>query len=190
MSVNGVTGTQTSDYAAYAAGNSSATETAKKSDDTAAVYESSVSKMSKTDREALVTKLKADSQSRIDQMQSLVTKMFQKQGATIGNADDMWKMLASGNFTADPATINQAKEDISEDGYWGVKQTSDRIFDFAMALSGGDEDTMKKMQDAFEKGFSQATKAWGQSLPDISSQTYDAVTKKFDDYFNNDNVEE
>ena len=52
-----------------------------------------------------------------------------------------------------------------------------------MALSGGDEEKMKKMQDAFEKGFAQATGAWGKELPSISGQTYDAVTKKFEDFF-------
>ena len=32
----------------------------------------------------------------------------------------------------------------SEDGYWGVKQTSSRIFDFAMALAGDDEEKMQR----------------------------------------------
>ncbi|MFQ7394956.1 MAG: hypothetical protein ACLRMX_07455 [Lachnospira eligens] len=34
----------------------------------------------------------------------------------------MWKALAGGNFTADADTIAQAKEDISENGYWGVNR--------------------------------------------------------------------
>ena len=55
----------------------------------------------------------------MQQLQSLVSKMFEKQGITIGTADDMWKALASGNFTADADTIAKAKEDISEDGYLG-----------------------------------------------------------------------
>ena len=95
----------------------------------------------------------------------------------------MWKALASGNFTADADTIAKAKEDISEDGYWGVKQTSERIFDFAQALAGDDEEKMTKMKEAFEKGFKEATKTWGKKLPDISQNTRDAVLKKFDDYF-------
>ncbi len=37
---------------------------------------------------------------------------------------------------------------------------------------------------AFKKGFDQATKAWGKSLPDISGRTYDAVMKKFDAWKN------
>ena len=158
--------------------------------DVAATYEhasssSSVS-TSSTDRSAIIAQMKADTATRVAQMQSLVTEMFSKQGITIGTADDMWKMLAEGNFTADEETIAQAKEDVSEDGYWGVKQTSERIFDFAMALSGGDEEKMKEMQEAFEKGFKEATKAWGKDLPSISNDTYDAVTKKFEDYFNGD----
>ena len=45
------------------------------------------------------------------------------------------------------------------------------MFDFASALAGDDVDKMKEMQAAMEKGFKQATKAWGQDLPDISQKT-------------------
>ena len=165
------------------------TEKKESSNDTAAVYKSSVSKMSDAERSELVKKLKQDAEARVAQMQSLVTDMFKKQGIAIGTADDMWKVLASGKFSADPATIAQAKEDISEDGYWGVEQTSQRIFDFAMALSGGDEEQMKKMQEAFEKGFAQATGTWGKELPDISNKTYDAVTSKFEEFYKENKAE-
>ena len=137
----------------------------------------------KASNASIVAQLKADQETRMAQMQSLVTKMFSKQGITIGTADDMWKVLASSNFTADADTIAKAKEDISEDGYWGVKQTSSRIFDFAMALAGDDEEKMQKMKAAVEKGFKLATKSWGKELPDISKNTYSAVMDKFDDYF-------
>ncbi len=155
----------------------------------AATYESSSASSttstssSSTDRSAIIAQLKSDQETRMAQMQSLVTTMFQKQGITIGTADDMWKVLASGNFTADANTIAQAQQDISEDGYWGVSQTSDRLLDFAVALSGGDESKMQDMVKAVEKGFKEATKTWGQDLPDISSQTYDATMKKFDEWF-------
>ena len=95
----------------------------------------------------------------------------------------MWKFLASGNFTVDAQTKAQAQADIAEDGYWGVKQTSERIFDFAKALSGGDMDKMKEMQAAFEKGFKQATKTWGKELPQISQDTRSAVNKLFEDFY-------
>lgn len=165
--------------------------TASKNTDVAATYEASnvsdkasaSSVKSKAANPELIAKLKADSDNRLQQLQSLVTNMFKKQGITIGTADDMWKVLASGNFTADADTIAKAKEDISEDGYWGVKQTSDRIFDFAQALAGDDEEKMKAMKKAVEKGFKEATKTWGKELPDISKNTYNAVMDKFYKYF-------
>ena len=169
MSLNGIN-------AGYAATAATAIEKVQKADkatasskesayksEAGATYETTVSASSKqTKNAALVAQLKADSEKRSAQMQSLVTQMFKKQGIAIGTADDMWKVLASGKFTADADTIAQAKEDISEDGYWGVNQTSDRIFSFALALSNGDEKQMEKMVKAVEKGFSLATKSWGQ----------------------------
>ncbi len=140
-------------------------------------------KMSKEERANLVSQLKADQEQRQMQLTQLVQDMFSKQGKALGQADDMWKFLAKGDFTVDAATKAQAQADIAEDGYWGVKQTSERIFDFAMALSGGDESKMKEMQKAFDKGFKMATKTWGQELPEISQNTYDAVNKKFEDYY-------
>ena len=107
-----------------------------------------------------------------------------KQGQAIGNADSMWSFLAKGNFTVDAQTKAQAQKDIAEDGYWGVEQTSDRIVDFAKALSGSDPDKADELLEAFKKGFKQATKTWGSNLPDISQRTYDAVVDKFDKWKN------
>ena len=128
----------------------------------------------------LVNKLKADAEARTQQLRSLVEKMMTGQANTYGKANDIWSFLREGNFTVDPATKLQAQEDISEDGYWGVKQTSDRIIDFANALTGGDPDKIEEMRSAFEKGFKQAEKTWGGKLPDISKRTYDAVLEGFD----------
>lgn len=184
MSLNGVSSTHAANYYDYAATTSKkseeTTETKNTTSDTGVVYESTA----KTNY-AVVAKMKADSQSRLAQMQSLVSQMFSKQGIKIGTADDMWKALAGGNFSADPETIAQAKADIAEDGYWGVTQTSDRIFDFAMALSGGDKETMEKMQEAVKKGFQEATGSWGRELPSICSDTYDAVMNKFEEFYKN-----
>jgi len=186
MSVNGVS-SSTNAYAAYsstAAKPAKQAEPAAKTNDTGVVYEpSSASKMSDSERAALVQKLKADVESRTNQLTDLVHQMISKQGNAFGQANDIWKFLAKGDFTVDAQTKAQAQADIAEDGYWGVKQTSDRIFDFAMALAGDDEEKMQEMKSAFEKGFKMAEKKWGGELPEISQQTFDAVNKKFDDYF-------
>ncbi len=159
-------------------------KSADKSSEKKATY--SINQKSESDRAAIVEKMKADQQKNLDQMQSLVKKMFEGQGKSFSLAmedDSIWKFLASGEFEVDEATKAQAQEDISEDGYWGVKQTSQRLFDFASALAGDDVEKMKEMQKAIEKGYKEATGAWGRDLPEISSQTMDATNKLFDDYF-------
>ena len=169
-----------------------AVETVK--EDVGAVYEKgqnqgkatySINKMSKEDRDALVNQLNADMEKRQAQLLDLVQKTISGQVGAYGKAtgDDMWKFLAGGKFTVDSATKAQAQADISEDGYWGVKQTSQRLFDFASALAGDDVEKMKSMQEAIEKGYKQAEKTWGKELPEISKNTLDATNKLFEDYY-------
>lgn len=192
MSVNGVTSTQAA--AAYSYNSTSAAKektsaeeaTTKTTEETGVIYEhstdtntSSTKKTYKPDT-ALINKLKADADARTSQLRSLVEQMMGKQATTYGNANDIWSFLRSGNYTVDPATKAQAQADIAEDGYWGVGQTSDRIIQFATALTGGDPDKIEAMRDAFKKGYAQAEKTWGGSLPEISQKTYDAVMEKFD----------
>lgn len=192
MSVNGVTGASDaySTYATNTKGTETKTdnkaETSKETtsaDSTGVVYEPSKetasTKKYKPDTN-MIAKMKADAEARTSQLKSLVEKMLTKQGEAYGKANDIWSLLSSGNFTVDAATKAQAQADIAEDGYWGVSQTSQRILDFATALTGGDPDKIEEMRAAFEKGFKQATKTWGGSLPDISQRTYDAVMKGFD----------
>ena len=142
-------------------------------------------KMSDSERAALVQSLKADLDNQMTRFTNMMTQMFQKQGITgaAAQGDNMWKMIASGNFAVDAQTKAEAQQAISEDGYWGVKQTSQRIFDFAYALAGDDPEKMKEMQAAVEKGFEQATKAWGKSLPSISQETHSAIGDLFDSYY-------
>lgn len=138
----------------------------------------------KADRSALISQMKADQEAQKMQLFEIVKKTISGQGNAIAKADDMWKFLASGNFTVDAETKANAEKAIAEDGYWGVNQTSDRILDFAIALSGGDTSKAETLLDAFKKGFSEATAAWGKELPEISQKTYDAVLEKFEAWKN------
>ena len=195
MTVNAMAGMQAasetvSDYSVTAKAAETSEKKASAETEKDAVYEKSaqesakapysINKMSKEDRAALVKQLRQNS------LTNLVSQMLGKQAGMYGiaNGDDsIWKIFANGNFTVDAATKAQAQEDISDDGYWGVKQTSQRLFDFASALAGDDEDKMREMQKAMEKGFKQATAAWGKDLPDISNKTLDAANKLFDEYY-------
>ena len=124
--------------------------------------------------------MKADAEAHAKQLQSIVEKLMTQQGQTFNKANGIWSVLASGNLKVDAATQAQAQKDIAEDGYWGVEQTSDRIIDFANALTGGDPSKIEEMREAFKKGYKQAEETWGGKLPDISQRTYDAVMEKFD----------
>lgn len=194
MGINAIGSTNTQQTAAYTSQTTEAAKTASAKDTTkvesGVVYEKSSDKntVTKKTNSALVAKLKADAEQRTSQLRSLVEKMMSQQGQAIGKADDMWKFLAKGDFTVDAATKAQAQADIAEDGYWGVEQTSDRILDFAKALSGDDPDKADELLAAFKKGFEQATKSWGDKLPDISQRTYDAVVEKFDAWKNGTTV--
>ena len=192
MAINSITNSVAAQQAStYTAAKTDYTEKKSESStktDTGVVYEKSSDQTSgtvtkKTDY-ALINKLKADAEERTSQLRSLVEKMMTKQGVAIGTADSMWSFLAKGDFTVNEATRAQAQADIADDGYWGVDQTSDRILDFAKALSGNDPEKADLLLDAFKKGFKEATKSWGQDLPDISQRTYDAVVEKFNKWKN------
>ena len=198
MSVNGITGASGS-YDVYqtaaastakeasAAENTKTAEGTKKAEESGVVYEPAKdaekvdsTKKTYTQNTALVDKLKSDAEARAQQLQNIVQQLMTKQGQTYNTANDIWKFLAKGDFEVDAATKAQAQADIADDGYWGVEQTSDRIIDFANALTGGDPDKIEDMRAAFTKGYEQAEKTWGEKLPEISQKTYDAVMQKFD----------
>ncbi|MCM1326508.1 MAG: hypothetical protein NC094_04640 [Bacteroidales bacterium] len=194
MSVKGVTTTSAAAAYTYTATGSTETSTAtenaktsSKKEEASAVYEPSKEAQAASSKKTtykpdtnLINKLKADADARTAQMRSLVEQMMTGQSTAYGKANDIWSFLREGNFTVDPATKAQAQADIAEDGYWGVKQTSDRIISFATALTGGDPDKIEEMRAAFEKGYKKAEKTWGGQLPDICQQTYKAVFEKFD----------
>lgn len=147
-------------------------------------------KMSDSQRAALVESLKSDLNNQMSRFTDMMMQMFNKQGITglQAGSDAFWRQIASGNFTVDPQTKAEAQQAISEDGYWGVKQTSQRIFDMAKAIAGDDPEMMKKMQNAVEKGFEQATAAWGKELPGICGETHTAINGMFDEYYKNAGV--
>ena len=174
-----------------------------KTENQAAVYEKTkkedtnkepykINKMSKEDRAALVKALKEEVEARQKQFLDLVKQSLTGQGEKIAiatdNMDGIWKALAKGNFTVSEEVKKQAQEDISEKGYWGVEATSKRMFEHASALAGDDVEQMKAMQKAMEKGYKEATKAWGKELPDISKKTLEAANKLFEDYYKSKGV--
>ena len=193
MDMNGISNitsaTSVATTTAIVKNEQTAAETTKTENTSGVIYEKSneeaTEKTSTTkSNAAIIEKLKADAEQRTSQLRSIVEQMMTKQGIAIGTADDMWKFLAKGDFTVSADVKAQAQADIAEDGYWGVEQTSDRILAFAKALAGNDPEKADEMLEAFKKGYEEATKSWGDELPDISKRTYDAVLEKFEAWKN------
>jgi hypothetical protein len=137
------------------------TVTLGSSSETSATYSSSLS----------INARKGDG---FDMLRGLVLNMLKEQGIDT--------KIANGDSTIDLSKISQedAQKLIAKDGYFGIDQTSDRIVNFAIATAGSDPSKIDAIKEGVEKGFKEALKAFGGSLPDISYDTYDAVMNKLD----------
>ncbi len=115
-------------------------------------------------------------QEQYSLLRQLVTNMLKEQGIDF--------KVANGDQEIDISSISQeeAVELVSEDGYFGVEKTSDRIVDFAIDIAGNDPSRLAAIKEGVEKGFKDALEAFGGTLPDISYETYDAVMNKLDDW--------
>ncbi len=198
MSVSSISGatqtyeTTTAAASATAAKEAQQKETATTEKNTAdeVVYEKGDSKKKDTanqiyNRDSVISKLKADQKSRAESMRSLVEKLLSKQTNKFSIANQsLSSIFGEAAKNADPATIKKAQEDISEDGYWCVNKTSDRLVSMAIALTGGDTSKADEMMAAIQKGYDKATAAWGKELPDISKRTLEATKQKMEDWKN------
>ncbi len=198
MSVNGVTPNNSVAPSTSTAKNAKvetkAAATTAETSAPAAVYDKDATvenkKKTYTKDTATINKLLADMENRKKQLQDLVTRTLQGQGKAFNTSQSIYDILKGGQVEFSAEDIAQAKEDVSEDGYWGVEQTSERIYSFAYALVGGDPSKADDMLAAIEKGFKAAGKEWGSDLPDISHKTMDAVREKISNWKNGITVEE
>jgi hypothetical protein len=112
--------------------------------------------------------------SDYDSLRELIVKIFGEQ--------DVTTQIASGEASIDlqDLTPAQAQDLVSADGYLGVAQTSDRIFQLSISLAGNDPEKLQAIKESVTKGFEMAKEALGGYLPEISMQTYDAVMEKLD----------
>ena len=65
----------------------------------------------------------------------------------------------------------EASELVSEEGFFGIDQTSQRVADFVFNFAGDDLDILEQGREGIVKGFEEAEKMWGGELPQISYDT-------------------
>ena len=143
----------------------------------------------KIDRQKL-NAIKLDFKKNTESFKEMIRGLIEKQGK---NYEEVLSAIRNGEspvIEIDAETRAKAEEAISDDGYWGVNKTSERILDFAKTISGGDTSKIGLLKDAFKEAFESAKEAFGGKLPDISQKTYDQVMKGFDEWENPSAIEE
>lgn len=163
--------------------NQTVTEMAK--EEAAAVYKKSDATVSgvtkKADRQT-IQKMQQEAEEKTAALRNLVENMMSKQGKAVVSEKQMYAELRAGNLEVEESVVEQAKKDVSEDGYWGAEQTSERMVSFAKALSGNDPAKADVMIAAVKKGFEQATKSWGDELPALCKDTLDLTLNKLESW--------
>ena len=106
-------------------------------------------------------------------------------GKDDASGQGFWAVRAKGVKLSE-ADRAQAQQLISEDGFFGVKQTTARIMDFAKALvgEGASEQQIENMRAAVQKGFDEVSKMFGgfDKLPDVTKKTHEAIMTAFDEW--------
>lgn len=122
-----------------------------------------------------VEKLKKQTERAYAHLIGLVEKLLLRQGYSIKTiTDEEWD-----DIEIDEATRLEAQDMIAPGGPLSAEAVSDRIVDFAKAVSGGDTKKLDKLKGAIEKGFKQAESMLG-GLPEISQETHRLVMEKLD----------
>lgn len=68
-------------------------------------------------------------------------------------------------------SVNEAKNLVSEEGFFGITQTSSRVSSFVMDMAGDNIEALQGAREGIVQGFNQAEKMWGGNLPEISYET-------------------
>lgn len=141
----------------------------------AAVFERSSSSTKSTHiyDKATIDKLKAESKRTYEGLIRLIEDLLSRQGKTIKLIDP------TEVIEVDEQARLEAQQMIAEDGPLGVEAVSQRIVDFAIAISGGDKSKLDSLKAAIDEGFKKAEEILG-GLPEISRQTYDLIMEKLD----------
>lgn len=129
-----------------------------------------------------ISSLMGETDELRDRLKTIVSDLLQRQGKSLENLKPGEKV------TVDDIAKAEAEQMIAEDGPLGVEKTSERIFQFAKAISGGDQSKLQVLKDAIEEGYKAAEKYFGGELPEISQKTIERVYEKLDDWTKDGNT--
>ena len=99
------------------------------------------------------------------------------------NYDEFQSFLKEIGYEGGPIaelSREEAAELVSEEGFFGITQTAERIANFVLNGAGGNEELLRAGRSGILQGFKEAEEIWGGKLPDISYKTIEKATEMID----------
>lgn len=78
-------------------------------------------------------------------------------------------------------TQEEATDLVSEDGFFGISQTAERIAQFVIQGAGDDIEKLRSGREGIMRGFKEAEEMWGSELPEISYKTIEKAEAMIND---------
>jgi len=101
----------------------------------------------------------------------------------IEEVQDFKSFLQEIGYEGDPIgslSQEEAGELVSEEGFFGIAKTSERIADFVLLGAKGNEETLREGRKGILQGFDEAEKLWGSKLPEIAYETINKAVEMID----------
>ena len=131
-------------------------------------------KISKEEVQEIKTQIAENSKAIMLKSSSVQVGLSTKNDDFTKMYDNFQGFLKDVGYTGKPISElsqSEAAELVSEDGIFGVNQTSQRIANFVINGSGGNEEMMRAGREGMIQGFKEAEAMWGGELPEISQKT-------------------
>ena len=122
-------------------------------------------------------------------MRDIVSQLLSPNAEKNNRGQVFWAVRANSeqfNLKVDAELQAEALEMIGEDGYFGVKQTTDRLMQFAKAMAGPNAtpEQIEELRAGVQQGFDAVAKMFGgfDKLPQVTKDTYKATMAAFDEW--------
>jgi len=131
-------------------------------------------KISKDEAKEIKEQIQKSANEMVFKSASLQSVLFKDEEMFAKEYDEFQTFLQDIGYTGKPIAELSREEAgalVAEDGFFGVEQTSQRIADFVINGSGGDEKMLRAGREGMLTGFKEAEAMWGGKLPEISQET-------------------
>lgn len=136
-----------------------------------------------------VQQLWDESEKAHAQLKQIVVALLKRQGLEFQDIKEIVHEELD-EVTIDEIAQKETQAMLEEGGELSAAKVSDRIVDFAKAISGGDKTKYDLLKAAIDDGFEAAGIEFGEELPEICNETYQLTMEKLDAWVKEDGTAE